>query len=193
VSVRDRGLRVVTKAGYFAPDSHAPADPRQQTLIKLAEAAQSTIPFTALDVELSGLVRHPENRTAEFTVQLKSKNLSWLPADGGRDASHLVLEAASLNGDRQVLASKIEKVTLMTSTADLSRLPNTASRFDVTIRLPRKTRNVRVVMENEDGGRIGAAELDRKAIDAAPAIPTSAPEAVPPGTDPKHPVSPPAP
>jgi len=33
---------------------------------------------------------------------------------------------------------------------------------------------LRVVIQNEDGGRIGTAELDRKTIDAAPATPTPA-------------------
>jgi len=73
VTVRSRDFRVVTKAGYFAPDKNAPVDPRQQTLVNLTEAAQSTIPFTALDMKIVGIVRHPDTRTAEFTVLLTSK------------------------------------------------------------------------------------------------------------------------
>jgi hypothetical protein len=37
----------------------------------------------------------------------------------------------------------------------------------VSIPVPRKTRSGRVVVETEEGGRIGGADLDRKAIDAA--------------------------
>jgi len=33
-----------------------------------------------------------------------------------------------------------------------------------------------VVMEDQDGGRIGAADLDRKTIDAAPATETRVPQ-----------------
>jgi len=57
------------------------------------------------------------------------------------------------------------------------------SSFQLTIPIPRKTRSVRVVIENEDGGRIGTADLDRKAIDAAPATPTDEPQLT---TRPEH-------
>jgi hypothetical protein len=94
VSLRDRNLQVVTKAGYFAPDKNAPDDPRQQTMMNLADAARSTIPYTALDVSLSGVVQHPDTRTAEFTtVQLGVKNLDWQPTEDGRRSANLILAA----------------------------------------------------------------------------------------------------
>ncbi|HTG30536.1 MAG TPA: hypothetical protein VK818_20145, partial [Methylomirabilota bacterium] len=51
-----------------------------------------------------------------------------------------------------------------------------ASRFQLTVRIPRQTRRVRVVMEDQDGGRIGAADLDQKTIAAAPATETPLPQ-----------------
>jgi hypothetical protein len=68
------GLRALTKAGYFAPDQRAPVDPRQQTMESLAEAAQASIPFQALDLTIEDVVRHPDTRTAAFTVVLKHRN-----------------------------------------------------------------------------------------------------------------------
>jgi hypothetical protein len=91
VTLRNPDLRAVTKAGYYAPDARAPLDPRQQQMIKLAEAVQSTIPFVALNVSLSGVVRHPDTRTAEFTVELKSKNLSFEPSDDGKGVARLIV------------------------------------------------------------------------------------------------------
>jgi VWFA-related protein len=177
VSLRDRNLRVVTKAGYFAPDNNAPLDRRQQKMVDLADAAESAIPFTALDVRLSGLVRHPDTRTAEFTVQLKSKNVAFLPTDDGKNAANLMLAAASLDKYKSILASKVVSLTLVAKSRDHPvRLPDVVSSFKLMIRVPRKTHSVRVVMESEDGGFIGAADLDRRAIDAAPAIPTPAPQ-----------------
>lgn len=73
VTLRDPNLRAVTKAGFYAPGAHAPLNDRQQRMIKLAEALLSTIPFDALNVSLSNVVRHPDSHTVEFTVQLKSK------------------------------------------------------------------------------------------------------------------------
>jgi VWFA-related protein len=176
VTLRDPNLRAVTKAGYFAPDKNAPLDRRQQRMMKLAEAVQSTIPFNALDVSLSGVVRHPDNQTAEFTVQLKSKNLNFLPKDDGKDAANLIVAAASLDEDRTILASKTERATLLSATEDSSRLPEVVSRFQLTIRVPRKTKSVRVVIEDQDGGRIGAADLDRRTIDAALTTETPVPQ-----------------
>ena len=64
VTLRDRSLQVVTKAGYFAPDKNALGSPRQRTMMDLAEAVRSTVPYTALDVSLSGIVRHPDKLTS---------------------------------------------------------------------------------------------------------------------------------
>jgi hypothetical protein len=174
VTLRDRNLRAVTKAGYFAPDKNMSIDTQQANVTNLADAAQSSIPFNALDVSLSDVVRHPDSGTAEFTVQLKSKNVTFLPTDDGRNTANLILAAASLNKDRRFLASRIHTLTLLTQ--DMRPLPDVVSSFQLTIPVPRKTRRVRVVIQNEDAGRIGTADLDRKAIDAAPAMPTPEPQ-----------------
>ena len=193
VTLRNSNLRALTKAGYFAPDSNEPVDPQQQTMIKLAEAARSTIPLTALDMNLSDVVRHPDTRTAEVTVQLKGKNLDWQATDDGRSTANLILEEASLTGDNNILASKTEKVTIFSTVQDPTQRAEEVARLSLTIRIPRKTKSVRVVVETEEGGRIGAADLDRKTIDAAPAMPTPepqltsrGPEYVPPTTPQTH-------
>jgi VWFA-related protein len=176
VTLRDLNLHAVTKAGYFAPDRNSPNNPRQQHISKLAEAVQSTIPFHSLEVSLSGVVSYPDSRTADFTVELKSKNVIFQPTGDGKNAVILTVAAASLNGDRSILASKTENVTLVAASPDPTQLPQVLSRFQLTIRVPRKTQLVRVVVEDQDGGRMGSADLDRKAIDAAPAKETPAPQ-----------------
>jgi VWFA-related protein len=176
VTLRNPDLRAVTKAGYYAPDAHASIDPRHQEMIKLSEAVQSTIPFDALDLSLSGVVRHPDTGTAQFTVKVKSKNLTFEPAQAGQGIAHLTLAAASLNQYGNILASRRQTVTLVAHSLDPARLPDVASQFSFTIRVPRKTHRVRVIIQSEDGGRIGSAELDRKTIDAAPETETPRPE-----------------
>jgi VWFA-related protein len=176
VTLRDPNLRAVTKAGYFAPDRNLPNNPRQQRMSKLVEAVQSTIPFNSLNVSLSGVVRYPDTRSAEFTVELKSKNVIFQPTSDGKNTVIMTVAAASLNGDRTILASKMENVTLVAANPDPAQMPHVLSRFRLTIRVPRKTQIVRVVMENQDGGRMGSADLDRKTIDAAPVRETPAPQ-----------------
>ena len=176
--LRDPSLHVVTKAGYFAPDEKTPADPRQQTILRIADAARSTIPFTALDMKVSAVTRHPDTQSAEFTVQLKSKNLTWQPGDDGKSNADLTLAAVSLTGHRDIVASRLERVILSVGTQDPVRLTDVVTRFSFTMRIPRQAQSERIEEETEEGGRIGAIELNRKAIDAVPATATPEPELV---------------
>jgi VWFA-related protein len=178
VTPRDPSLRVVTKTGFFAPDRNAPIDSRRQKLMNLSQAARSTIPFTALDVGLADVVRHPDTRTVTFTVLLGTKNVGWEPAENGRSSSYITVATASLTGGQDILASKVERLELATSTQDPTHLDKLETRLPLTIRVPRKTQNVRVVIEAENGGRIGAADLNRQAIEAAPAAPTTDPQLI---------------
>ncbi len=179
VTLRDPNLRAVTKAGYFAPAKGAPVDPRQQTMVNLVEAARSTIPFQALSLTIEGVVRHPDTRTIEFTVLLKSGNGTWEAADGGKSTTNMTLAAVSLAGARNILASKVEKLTVTAGTQDPDRLAGMSTRLPVTLRVPRKTQTVRVVIEAAQSERIGAVELNRKTIDEAPALPTPQPKLAP--------------
>ena len=190
VTLRNPNLRVVTKAGYFAPDKMAPFDLRQQTTVNAVEAAQSTIPFNALDMKISSIVRHPDTRTAELTMLLKGKNLDWQATDRGKSTAKLTLLAVSLTGNKDILASKSETVTLSQATDNPARLAEYVTSLKFAIQVPRKTQSIRVVMETEDGGRIGAADLDRKAIDAAPESPTKEPQLLPGRQDQETPPAP---
>jgi hypothetical protein len=115
-------------------------------------------------------------------VQLRSKNVAFQPTDDGKDSANLIVAAASLDKDRRFLASRIHTLTLLTQ--DMRPLPDVASSFRLTIPVPRKTSSVRVVIQNEDGGQIGTADLDRKTIDAAPVTQTPEPQLSPRGERP---------
>lgn len=186
VVVRDRNLRVVTKAGYFAPESNRTDDPRQQAITNLVEAAQSSIPFKALDVHVSKIVRHPDTDSAQLTVQLLARNLHWLPASNGGNTANLMLAAVSLDADRNVLSSKMEGVNVSSTGQPVEGQISDASNMQITIRTPRKTRDVRVVIETELGGRLGTADVDRKFLDAAPAEPTPEPRLITPSPPVTH-------
>ena len=178
VTLRNPNLRAVTKAGFYAPDEHAPFDARQQFMINLAEAVQSTIPFDALGVSLSGVVQHPDSNSVEFTVELKSRNLTFQPSKDGTSVSQLIVAGASLNRYGDILASRIVTDTLVAHSQDPAKLPEVVSRFPLTLRVPRKTSRVRLIIQDKDGGQIGSAELDRKTIDASPATETQRPELI---------------
>jgi VWFA-related protein len=179
VSLRDPNLHAVTKTGYFAPDEHAPVDVRQESIVNVAEAVRSTIPFKGMDVNVSEVTRHPDTRSAEIAVLVRSKSLDWQPGDNGESKASVLVGAASRTEQGEILASKLERVVLTAQTQDMAKLAVGMARVHVALRVPPKTRNVRVVMQSGDGGRIGAADLSRAAIDAAPATPTPTPQLMP--------------
>jgi VWFA-related protein len=169
VTLRNPNLRVVTKAGYYAPDAKMPIDPQQQKMLRLAEATESTIPFDALNLSLSDVVRRPDSCGTEFNVSLKSKNIAFEPAANGTSTAHLIVAAASLDRFGNILASRTQQVTLVSHSSNPANLPEIASKFPLTVAVPRKTEKVRVTIQlDDDGGRIGSAELDRQSIEAAP-------------------------
>ncbi len=151
----------------------------QQTMVNLVEAAESTIPFTALHVDVTGVVRHPNARTADLALQLKSKNLNWLPESERRNSANLAIAAVSLNNDGKVVAARIENMTLSANARQAAQSAEAVSRFIITLPVPRKTKRVRVVVDNIDGGRMGSVDLDRNLIEAAPAAPTREPQLTP--------------
>lgn len=179
VTLRDPALRAVTKTGYFSPDKDELSGPRSQTVINIAEAAKATIPFESLGVTVENLVRHPDTGTAEFTVVLAARNLDWQLAEDGKSTIDLLLAAASLNGRRDFLASRLQRLTVITNSQDASLLAGVGAHQSMTIRIPRHTQNVRVVIQSEANGRTGTVELDRKTIDSAPAAPTPEPKLIP--------------
>jgi hypothetical protein len=175
VTLRNPNLRVLTQSGYYAPEPLLPNDPRQQAMYAISEAAQSIIPFDALTLTIAHVVRHPDTKTADLTVLLKSTNVNWKAMDDGKSAIDLALAAVSLTGRRDILTSKLQTFTVISNTQDAKRLAESSSLLTVTIRVPRQTRNVRVVVRTADGGQIGSVELDRKSLDAAPEEPTPEP------------------
>jgi VWFA-related protein len=172
VTLNDVNLRAITKEGYFATDKNAPVDPRKETVVHILEAAQSKVTFTALEMKVSDVVRHPETRTAQITVYLKPKNLGWVASGDGKKLATMTMAMVSLSGSKNILASKFEKVALWSTAEDPNQLAEDV-RMRLTIPIPSKTQDVRIVMETA-AGRIGAVDLDRKAIDAAPATTSQA-------------------
>lgn len=168
VTMRNPNLRAVTKDGYFAPDRNASPDPHWQAKMSLYEAAVSTLPYRALDLKIAGIARHPDSRTAVLTLQLKPQNLIWRKTEDGKSAINLVVAGVCLTGRRDVLSSNVEEVTWQANTQDPKRLADLVLSPQLSLTVPRRAASVRVVMESEDGGQLGTADVERTALDAAP-------------------------
>ncbi len=175
VKLRNPELHVMTKAGFFARNQKEAAESDDKTLNMLTEASLAAIPMKALQVSLAQIVRHPDAKTVEITVQLDDNKLGWEAAERGLSNTFVIVTAVSRSGFGDVLASKVGKYELTATSQDASRLANVKPEIKFTLRLPRSTKNVRVAIATRDGERIGALDLSRKDIDAAPATLTPDP------------------
>ncbi len=176
VTVDNRNYHVVTKAGYFAPDPRMRVSPQEQMVDDIVEAADSSVPFTALHVSMKSMVRHPDTRTLDMTVQLQDRNLSWYGGPDGKNRTQLMLAAFSINNDGRILASRFEHIGISTPVQDPSARDAMVTPLNISVHFPRKAQHLRVVVECESGGRIGTVDVTRKDIQTVPAKPTPAPQ-----------------
>lgn len=177
VTMRDPNLHVVTKAGYYAADKSAPADPMEQRMQSMAEAVQATVPYTNLQLHVSDVLRHPDSQSVEVILQVFPKDLNWTPSDDGTSSASLLVASAAMNRYRDILRGRMRTLNFTAHTQDQSVIAQQLPLIvDVTIPAPRKkTQFVRVAVETEHGGRLGTAEFDRAMLEKAPAAPTAQP------------------
>jgi hypothetical protein len=122
------------------------------------------------------VARHPDTSTAEITALLKSTNLRWLATNDGHSGANVTVTAVSLSERRDILASRLQRLTVLSSSQDAARLARSNTLLTLTVRVPRHTKRVRVVIRTNDGGQVGTAELDRKSLNAAPESRTPVPD-----------------
>lgn len=179
VAMRNPELEALTKAGYFSPDKGQPTDPRVDALYNIAEAVQTNVPFTGLGMTVDKIVRHHDTNSAEFTIDVSMKNIDWKPRTDGGSGVDIGFAGASLSGRQFVLTSKTEGFTLVNSSQDPHHLEKLHDKLTMTLRVPRNTKKVRLVVGTLAGGRIGAVDIPRRMIDTAPDLPTPEPKLLP--------------
>lgn len=179
VTMRNPRLQALTKAGYFSPDKGQPTDPRLDALYNIAEAVQTNAPFAGLETTVEKIVRHSDTHSAEFTVNVNMKNADWQPTADGKSTVDIGFAGASLSNRHLVLASKTEAFTLGNPSQAPTHLKTLQAQLTMTLRIPRNTRSVRLVVGSLLGGRIGSVDVDRKMIDTAPDLPTPEPKLLP--------------
>jgi VWFA-related protein len=166
VTIRNPNLQVITKAGYYAPDATHPIDAEKQTILNISQAVQSSIPYTGLAMKVDSIVRHPESRTANVTLIVQSKNIHWESSEDGKSIANLIFLAVSFSSTHQILASKLQGMAFSATTQDQAALAHLSLRTSITLRVPSSTRSIRIAAQTEDGGSIGATDLNRQAIDS---------------------------
>jgi VWFA-related protein len=180
VSVKNPDLQAITKVGYFAPESKEYAESDDSIAENLTEAAMATMPFKALDLTVARVVRHPDARSVEITLQVADPKISWRDTDSGQSSTTVIVTGISRSvshfGRRDVLASRVAKYYLLAGSQDPAKLAGARPELKLTLPYPKQTKEVRVALASDDGARIGAVEIDKKMIDAAPEARSPRPE-----------------
>jgi hypothetical protein len=127
-------------------------------------------------MSLVHVARHPDSETVELTTLLKSTHLRWQATDDGRSAADITIAAVSLSKQRGILASRLRRLTIFSNSQDPARLSSSNTLVTITVPVPRRTESVRVAILAQDGGQVGALELEHKVLASAPGSPTPEPQ-----------------
>jgi VWFA-related protein len=179
VVLRDPNLRAMTKAGYFAPEVTTSADSTPHHLdpmYQIEEAAQSGAVVDTLGITLQNVARHPDNGTVELTALLKSSHLRWEPTTDGRSMADITVAAVSLSRQRDILASRLRRLTVFSDSQNPAKLAASGTLVAVTVSMPPQTQSVRLIILAQTGGETGTLEVAHKVLAAAPESPTTTPQ-----------------
>src|ERR1700733_1579158 len=136
VRLHNPNLRAVTRTGYFAPEQLSPKDARRDAMVDISEAEQSAFPFHALTLAAADVLRHLDSKSVEISVILRSKNNNWQPAENGKSSAGIAFATVALSGRREILASKVQRPTILSKTQDPQLLSILSSLLSVTIQVP---------------------------------------------------------
>jgi hypothetical protein len=178
VTLRNPSLRAMTKTGYYSPEEGTKAEPTPQRvdpMVEIAEAAQSKVAFDSLGLTIVKVTRHPATRMVEIAAMLRSEHLRWQSTDDGRSAANITVAAVSLSKQRDILGSRLQRLTIFSNSQDPAMLATSNTLLTLMIPEPRGTQSVRMIVRAQDGGEIGTVELDHKMLSTAPLGPLSEP------------------
>jgi VWFA-related protein len=193
INMRDASMHALTKAGYFDPSKDESEDPQRKGIHNLGEAARATIPLNGLDLKIARVLRHPDAQTVEVSILIPASKLQWQPADPGTSRTSVRVAVVGFSKNSRPVVWKVEQLGLKTGTDDPQKLAKGILPVMVTVGLPQKLQNMRIMLEPSADSQIGALNLSRREIDAAPEQATPPPPAAPASLVPKNPVASPTP
>ena len=169
IAMRDPNLHAITKTGYFSPTKDHVTSPREQATNSIIEAARASIPLTSLPLVLFRVVQLQESHAAVVTLQIPTKSLNWETGDDGKSKASMILAAVSKSGNADILASKVEAVNITADSSAASQLDKGIARVSIQVQVPRRTHDVRVVVQLEGKQAIGSVDVSKQVLDSAPA------------------------
>jgi hypothetical protein len=187
VSVRSPGMHVLASAGYFASAGPEPIEAILRQRAELAQAAASTIAFQSSGLTVRSLIQHPDSGTELVTFALRSTHLVWHPGRNGTSTADVTCAVASLSSSSQILGFTVRSISIVAPTQSAALLVSSGTLVSLLVNVPPRTVRVRVVVQAADNGWISSVDLDRAALDAAPATRTPDPTLIQRSLDPTAP------
>jgi hypothetical protein len=141
----------------------------------LRDAAAATVPFSAMSARVAEVLRHPDAGMVEITVEIDDSQLHWQAMEDGKSNTAVTAMGVSKSAHGDIQTSRIATVPFTVRSQNAEALSKVKPRFKMTLPLSRDTKSVRLAIAVDDGDRIGAVDVDRKTIDAAPEAATASP------------------
>jgi hypothetical protein len=185
--VRSPGMHVLASAGYFASAGPEPIEAILRQRAELAQAAASTIAFQSSGLTVRSLIQHPDSGTELVTFALRSTHLVWHPGRNGTSTADVTCAVASLSSSSQILGFTVRSISIVAPTQSAALLVSSGTLVSLLVNVPPRTVRVRVVVQAADNGWISSVDLDRAALDAAPATRTPDPTLIQRSLDPTAP------
>ena len=168
VTLRNANLHVITKNGYYAPETEEQDAPQTNQIFQMTEAGKSTLPFHRLEFRVTHIDRSLDGKTAEFTISAEGKNLPWRSEGQDGSLAELTVGGLSLSRQGEMLSSHFRNVNMMARSQDPLVLQEATASFKLMLPIPVTTDHVRLIVQSVKNGRLGCVDVSRAAINAAP-------------------------
>ena len=174
VALDKPGLHALTKKGYYSlNDATGKLTDEQQGQFDLRRAALSPITFSAVEVAAHAVRRYPDPHSSDqdtvtFSLMLRPADLTFLQTGETAFTGKILVGAVAVGNGHDIVASNM--VTMAVKSGSLAGTQSMQARLpvEISVKVPKKTNHVRLVVRDTQSGRIGAFDIDKATAEATP-------------------------
>ncbi|MGH9511273.1 MAG: VWA domain-containing protein [Terriglobales bacterium] len=160
VVVRNPGLQVLARKGYFAVEDTPPSDEHIDRV--LSRAVMSPLTYRSLEVQASYV---PEGRdSGRFNIEIARRGLDWQLSTNGKRRSEVTVVTASLDARDRVITHRVKVLEILVDDKNFENQWDKPVSFYVPSSLPAGAKYVRVVVQDAENSHIGTTDLPRAAL-----------------------------
>jgi VWFA-related protein len=177
VQVKEKGLTLRYRKGYFAKTEPADGSPESKTV--LDDAALSPVEWTNLDVQVALGTFEPSSRNLPVQVGLDTHELGFAQQEG-RWKTKVYVVFVQLGKGNKSLGREMETFDLNLKPETYDRLMQSGTKFSGNLTLSPEIESLRVVAEDASSNTIGTLTIPIKKL-----LPAENPPSGNPATTPK--------